>query len=137
MQRDYDSHVNRGKFPTVFVVIAAAVIAVIVIIIAVFAYFSSRNSYYGYGYYGGSGMMGGWMGFPMLFMIPIMLIVLVVIGYAIWRGFGWGGGCCGGHYGHYASDEERETAMEILRRRYARGEITQEQFERMKKDIIT
>jgi putative membrane protein len=70
----------------------------------------------------------------MLFMIPIILIVLVVIGYVIWRGVGWGGGCCGGHY---ASDEERETAMEILRRRYARGEITQQQFEQMKKDIIT
>lgn len=71
----------------------------------------------------------------LLFMIPIMLIVLVVIGYAIWRGFAWEGGGCGGHYGHYASDEERESAMEILRRRYARGEITQQQFEQMKKDI--
>lgn len=137
MQRDYDSHNDRGRFPTVFVAIAAAVIAVVVIIIAVFAYFSSRNSYNGYGYYGGAGMMGGWMGFPMLFMIPIMLIVLVVIGYIIWRGFGWEGGCCGGHSGHYASDEEGETAMEILRRRYAKGEITKEQYEQMKKDIIT
>jgi putative membrane protein len=134
MQRDYDSHMNRGKFPTAFVAIAATVIAVVVIMIAVFAYFSSRNSYYGNGYYGG--MMGGFGGFPMmLFMIPIGLIVLVIIGYAIWRGFGWGGGCCGSHYGHYASNEERETAMEILRRRYAKGEITKEQFEQMKKDI--
>ena len=29
----------------------------------------------------------------MLFMIPVGLIVLVVIGYVIWRGLGWGGGC--------------------------------------------
>lgn len=139
MQRDYDSHNDRGRFPTVFVAIAAAVIAVVVIIIAVFAYFSSRNTYYGYGngYYGGYGMMGGWMGFPMLFMIPIMLIVLVVIGYAIWRGFGWGRGCCGDHYGHYTSDGERETAMEILQRRYARGEISKEQYEQMKKDMVS
>ena len=107
---------------------------------AVFAYLSSTNTYYGNGYYGGYGMMGGFGGFSMLFMIPIGLIVLVVIGYVIWRGFGWGGGCCGGghygHYGHYESKEERETAMEILRRRYAKGEIPQEQYEQMKKDII-
>lgn len=44
-------------------------------------------------------------------MIPIGLIVLVVIGYAIWRGFGWGGGCCGsGHYGHYGNHDDRENA---------------------------
>ena len=131
---------NRGKFPTVFVVIAAVLIAVVVIIMAVFAFFSSRNSYYGngYGYYGGMcGMMGGFGGFPMmLFMIPIMLIVLVVIGYFIWRGLGWGYGCGGGRYGHYASSEGKESAMEILARRYANGEITQQQFEQMKKDII-
>lgn len=81
------------------------------------------------------------MGFPMLFMFPIGIIILIVIAYVIYRGFWWGRGCCGGHYGHYGhrdhcgSDEERETAMEILRRRYARGEITKEQFEQMKKDL--
>jgi putative membrane protein len=137
MQRDCDSNMNRGKFPIVFVAIAAAVIAVVVIIVAVFAYFSSRNFYgNGYGYYGGYGMMGGFGGYWMLFMIPVGLIVLVVIGYAIWRGIAWGGGC-GGHYGHYASEQERGTAMEILRRRYANGEITKEQFENMRKDILT
>ncbi len=67
-------------------------------------------------------------------MFPIGIIILIVIGYIIYRGFWWGG-CCGGHYGHrhYGTDEERETAMEILRRRYANGEITREQFEQMKK----
>jgi putative membrane protein len=133
MQRNYDSH-ERGRFPTTIIAIAVAIIAAIVIIAVVFAYFSSRNSYYGNGYYGG--MMGGFGGFGMLFMIPIGLIVLVIIGYVIWRGCGWGGGCGGDHYGHYASDEERETAMEILRRRYAKGEISKEQFEQMKKDIV-
>ena len=85
-------------------------------------------------------MMGGWMGFPMLFMFPIGIIILIVIVYVVFRGGWWGGGC-GGHYGHYShygyrSDEERETAMEILRRRYANGEISKEQFEQMKKDIV-
>jgi len=134
MERNYD----RGKFPTAIIAIVAAVIAVAVILMAVFAYLSSTNPNYGYngygnGYYGG--MMGGFGGYSMLFMIPIGLIVLLIIGYVIWRGCGWGGGCGGDHYGHYASDGDKESAMEILRRRYAKGEISKEQYEQLKKDI--
>jgi putative membrane protein len=131
MERNY----NR-KFPTTIIAIIAIAIAAAVILMAVFAYFASRNPYYGYnGYYGG--MMGGFGGFGMLFMIPIGLIVLLVIGYAIWRGFGWGGGCCGsGHNRHYNSYGDRENAMEILRQRYAKGEISKEQFDQMRKDLI-
>ena len=132
MQRDNDSHNGKGRFPTVFVAIAAAVIAVVVILIAVFAYLSSTNPY-GYGGYGGyGGMMGGFGGISMLFIMPIGLIILVIVGYAIWRGFGWGGD----HYGHYSSSGERENAMEILRQRYAKGEISKDQYEQMKRDII-
>jgi putative membrane protein len=32
-------------------------------------------------------------------------------------------------------DPERKTPMEILKRRYAKGEITKEEFDRMKKEI--
>lgn len=133
MQRDYE----RGRFPTAIIAVIAILVAVVIIIMAVFAYYSSRTPY-GYGYYGWGGMMGGW-GFPMLFMFPIGIIILILIGYVIYRGVWWGGGCGGhhGYYGYYRSDEERENAMEILRRRYARGEISKEQYEQMKKDIIT
>jgi putative membrane protein len=136
MQRQYDSHDDRGRFPTVLVAIIAVALAVVIAVALILTYFSPNYGYYGYGW--GGGMMG-WMGFPMLFMFPIGLIILIVIAYVIYRGVWWGGGCCGGHhgyYGHYRSDGERETAMEILRRRYANGEITKEQFEQMKKDII-
>src|SRR4030067_2545018 len=128
MERNYDR-----KFPTTIIAIIAVAIALAVIIMAVFAYSPSRNPYYGYG-----GMMGGFGGFGMLFMIPIGLIVLVIIGYVIWRGFGWGGGCCGsGHNGHYNSYGDRENAMEILRQRYAKGEISKEQYDQMKKEIVS
>jgi putative membrane protein len=129
MQRDSD----RGKFPTAIIAIVAAVIAVAVILITVFTYLSSTNPNYGYGGYGGyGGMMGGFGGISMLFIMPIGLIILVIVGYAIWRGFGWGGD----HYGHYSSSGERENAMEILRQRYAKGEISKDQYEQMKRDII-
>jgi putative membrane protein len=135
MQRQYDSHDDRGRFPTTLVAIIAVALAVIIAVVLILSYFFSGYSSYGYGW---GGMMGG----SMLFMFPIGIIILIIIGYVIYRGVWWGGGCCGGHhghyehYGHYGSDEERETAIEILRRRYARGEITKEQFEQMKKDIV-
>ncbi|MGC8554072.1 MAG: SHOCT domain-containing protein [Candidatus Acidulodesulfobacterium sp.] len=60
--------------------------------------------------------------------------------------FGRGGfmGGCGGnlhnrHYHdddrHYTKENRSESAMDILNKRYAKGEITKEEFERMKKDI--
>jgi putative membrane protein len=127
---------NERGFPKSIIAIIAVVIAVAFIMMAVFAYFASRN-FYGYdGYYGG--MMGGFGGIGMLFMIPIGLIVLVIIGYVIWRGVGWGGGCCGNsHYGHYSEHGNAENAMEILRQRYARGEISKEQYEQTRKDLLS
>jgi putative membrane protein len=137
MQRQYDSHDNGERLPTTLLAIITVVLVVVIAMVLILAYFSPNYGYYGYGW--GGGMMGGWMGFPMLFMLPIGLIILIVVAYVVFRGVWWGLGCCGGHYGycgHYRSDEERETAMEILRRRYANGEISKEQFEQMKKDIV-
>jgi len=135
MQRQYDSHDDRGRFPTTLVAVVAVAIAVVIAVALILQFFSPNYGYYPYGW--GGGMMG-WMGLPMLFMLPVGLIILMVIAYVIYRGVWWGGGCCGGHhgyYGHHGSDE-RETAMGTLKRRYANGEITKEQFEQMKRDIV-
>jgi putative membrane protein len=134
MQGQNGSHQERARFPTWFAAIALAVLIAVVIMVLVMFYISSR--YTGYGSSWGWGMMNGYGSFPMLFIAPIMLIALAVIGYALYRWLGRGGGCCGrprGGYGYHSSDVE--TSMEILRRRYAKGEITKDQFEQMKKDI--
>ena len=44
----------------------------------------------------------------------------------------------GGHHHHwhdYYHDESKNSALNILQERYAKGEITKEQYEGMKKDL--
>jgi len=78
----------------------------------------------------GTGMMGGWaMGwFGGLFMIVFWILILVGLVFVIrWlvQAHGKGG----------QSDKGGSRAIEILRERYARGEIDKTQFEAMKKDL--
>ena len=50
--------------------------------------------------------------------------------------------CCGmNHDMNHASESEQahthtESALEILKKRYARGEINKEEFEERKKDVV-
>lgn len=65
---------------------------------------------------------GPWEWFPLMWIFP--LIFLVVILLIVFRG----------GRGMRTHDRE-ESAKEILDRRYARGEIGQEEYQRMKKDL--
>ncbi len=79
--------------------------------------------------YWGSDMgphMCGWWGWPMVWWMPLGLIafwVFVGLGvYLIVRGLG-------------SSGADVDKAMEILRGRYARGEITPEEYEEMRRRL--
>jgi putative membrane protein len=71
------------------------------------------------------GDWGGWgMGFGWIFMILFWaLVILGVVALAKWLFFADGAGGAG------------KSALDILKARYARGEINREQYEQMRRDL--
>jgi len=70
--------------------------------------------------------MMGYGGFGGLFMWLILGIILVVIIYLVFNQSRKTGG---------SIDSVRGSPTEILKRRYAKGEITKEEFERLKTNL--
>jgi putative membrane protein len=65
-----------------------------------------------------------WAPFGWFFLIPLFFVGFFAVRFFFW---GWWGG--GGRY--YGGD----SATQVLRERFARGEITKEQLEQMRKDL--
>ena len=80
---------------------------------------------------GASAGVDGWGGVP--FMGPIFCLVLagLIIGGVVWFARSWPGDPPGAGSGRAAP----ETPLEILKRRYASGEITKKQYEEMRRTL--
>lgn len=89
-----------------------------------------RYGYYG-GMMGGPAMMGGWGfglmgGLGMLLFWGLVIAGIVLLVRSLSRTSGQSGAGPSG---------KAEGPLDILKRRYAAGEITKEQFEQMKRDL--
>ncbi len=89
--------------------------------------YCNENIYVGYGMMsGGMGMMNtGMMGYPYGYSnplsLPIILLIIALLFLAVWIAYNYG--------------VRKDNPLEILKKRYARGEITRKQFEEMKKKL--
>lgn len=73
------------------------------------------------------GSFGPWGWFPLMWIGPLIFFVILLV--LLFRGGGWP--VCSGH----GSRDREDTAREILDRRYARGEINQEEYQSMRKEL--
>lgn len=121
MQTTYDDahHHARSVFAWAIVALAALAIIAFAAVLFVHAYpYTPVAGSYGYPFY-------GWWVFPFGFIFFIIFIFFIAR-LAFW---GWGGGWGRRYYYRYGD------AKDILRQRYARGEISKDQFEQMTRDL--
>jgi putative membrane protein len=80
----------------------------------------------------GWGMMGPWMmGFGWGWFMPILMVLFW--GLVVWGIMALVRGVSADNVG---SSMQADSSLEILKRRYARGEITKEEYKEKKKDLI-
>ncbi len=110
--------------------ILIAVVVVVLLLVGVgLAFPMACGSNFGYGY---GGMMGPWMmgGFGIFGALLGLVFLILVVGGVTWlvvvlaRGSGTG-----------ISSPRSEAPLDILKRRYAGGEITKEQYDTMKREL--
>jgi putative membrane protein len=80
----------------------------------------------------GPGMF--WGGGMWIFPLIGLVVFLFIIYFVFTRGIGAGGPFCGWG-GQSGGNSGQQSPMDVLKMRYVKGEISREEFERMKKDI--
>ncbi|MEM0163721.1 MAG: SHOCT domain-containing protein [Thermoplasmata archaeon] len=114
MTNSYEKHMKMLIFGIV------SIVAVIVVLMVLSTLFYGNYGYYN-GYYG-MGMMFG----PGIWMMVFGLIfVALIIGIVIWAIYG-------------VSEEQnhdRQSALDILEKRYARGEISRDEYLKTREDL--
>jgi len=106
-------------------IIGGIIVAILIVVPTVFGLISGWQ-------YGGWGMMGPGMmgGFSWWWFMPIFMILFW--GLVIWGIVA----LVRGPSGSRGSDSSTaDSALEVLKRRYARGEINKEEYEEKKKDL--
>lgn len=83
--------------------------------------------------WGHHGFGGGWMIFGGLVMLLFWVGLIALAGLAFWAFLRYRQP--GGPAGPFTSS--RKTALDILKERYARGEITREEYEEIRRDLET
>ncbi|MHB0859000.1 MAG: SHOCT domain-containing protein [Anaerolineae bacterium] len=80
-------------------------------------------------YWGWDGFGSGGMLLMMLMMVLVWGGVLVVVGLGLWA-------LLRARPGATKPRDTTDTALQTLQERYARGEITREQYEQMRRDLM-
>lgn len=113
------------------IVIGIAVLVILSLVSSLVAPLAYGRGF-GYGWGMGPWMMGGFggFGFPLMGGIGMILFWVLIIGGVVWFVQSLARGT-----GSSASAPQGESLLEILKSRYAKGEITKEQFEQMKRDL--
>jgi putative membrane protein len=83
-------------------------------------------------YFGHMGGFGFGFGFGWIFMLIFWVLVIWAI-FALVRGVSGRG--CGHWHDHGQQGKKESNALNILKERYAKGEINKEDFEKIKKDL--
>ena len=70
-----------------------------------------------------------------MWMFPIVMMIICLFAFGVFRRRGCKPPWSQDPGGHHSESPDSETPLEILKKRYAKGEVTKKEFDQMKKDL--